>query len=135
MDPGIRNEEGLTAEEKIREEGDFVVVADYLKECRVREGGAEGEEANGEAVAATAESRVEGHPPPLPKGMRVNLGTMEEGDVEEEVDEGFKRRIEELAAREDFAGEEGQAQLRELVKDAVRDVGASAGRNVRERTG
>ena len=129
IDPEVKNEEGQTAEEKIRSEGDFVVVADYLKECRVR--GSNPDVAVWQAEAETSNG-VSERLPPLPKGVRVNLGTMEEGDVGEEVDEGFKRRIEELAAREDFAGEEGQAQLRELVRDAVKDVGGQD-RNVRER--
>ncbi|KAL8724046.1 MAG: hypothetical protein Q9181_007009, partial [Wetmoreana brouardii] len=34
--PAQKNDEELTAEEKIRSEGDFVAVADYLKEQRTR---------------------------------------------------------------------------------------------------
>ena len=126
VNPEIRNAEGQTAEEKIREEGEFVTVADYLKECRVQGRS----DATGQEVTSSASNGTSGHPPPLPKGMRVNLGTMSEDDVGQEVDEGFKKRIEELAAREDFNGEEGQEQLRELVRDAVRDVGGQE-RNVR----
>jgi len=48
------------------------------------------------------------------------------------VDESFRRRIEELASREDFSAEEGQRELRELVQDAMRDVGTE-GREVRRR--
>jgi len=63
----------------------------------------------------------------------VELGTMEEEGPGLPPDENFRRRIEELASRDDFAGEEGQRELRELVKDAVRDVGKD-GREVRRRT-
>ncbi|MCJ1443473.1 MAG: hypothetical protein MMC23_003971 [Stictis urceolatum] len=122
VDIDLRNNEGQTAEEKIREEGDFVTVADYLKETRVG--------IAGHAGSSAQESR--GHPPPLPKGVKMNVGTMAEGDVPAEVDEGLRRRIEELAQREDFLGEEAQGQLRELIQDAVRDVGAE-GSNARRR--
>ncbi|MCJ1329249.1 hypothetical protein MMC10_005928 [Thelotrema lepadinum] len=128
VDPEVRNEEGQTAEEKIRGEGDFVTVADYLKECRLQGNPNETQR----RIPANTSNGASSHPPPLPKGMRVNVGTMEEDEVGQEVDQGFKQRIEELAAREDFNGEEGQAQLRELVRDAVRDVGGQE-RNVRDR--
>lgn len=72
-------------------------------------------------------------PPPLPEGVSVNIGTMvpeEEGEV---VDPEFRRRIEELAQREDFQGEDGQNALRELITEAIRgEVGQ--GRDVRQRT-
>ena len=126
VDSEMRNAEGQTAEEKIREEGEFVTVADYLKECRVQRRS----DTAGQEVAGISSNETSSHPPPLPKGMRVNLGTMSEDEVGQEVDEGFKKRIEELAARDDFNGEEGQEQLRELVRDAVRDVGGQE-RNVR----
>jgi uncharacterized protein len=117
IDPSHRNDDGQTAEEKIREEGEFVAVSDFLKETRIRQNGGAGE-------GQEEETESIGHPPPLPSGVRIDLGTMQEGDVQQEPDEGFRRRIEELAARDDFTGEQGQRELRELVRDAVRDVGA-----------
>lgn len=123
-DVGVRNAEGVTAEEKIAGEGDFLVVADYLRETRVRAG--EGRETNGVQAA-----------PSLPPNVTVNVGTMDEGaqgDGESEVNPEFRRRIEELAARDDFQGEEGQRQLRELIGDAVRSVGSEGQeRDVRRR--
>lgn len=120
VDASLRNKEGQTAEEKIREEGDFVTVSDYLREARVRGAG------------GVDDAAVVGHPPPLPNGVKVNMGTMEEEEDLGEVDESFRRRIEELASREDFSAEEGQRELRELVQDAMRDVGTE-GREVRRR--
>jgi len=49
------------------------------------------------------------------------------------VDTEFRQRIEELASREDFQGEGGQRQLRELITEALRgEVGQE--RDVRQRT-
>ncbi|KAL8687333.1 MAG: hypothetical protein Q9218_006466 [Villophora microphyllina] len=128
--PAIKNHEELTAEEKIRGEGDFVVVADYLKEQRTRSGSTEGGDSIGEASQ---------RPPPLPPNVTLNVGTTTEDEVPEEVDPVFRAKIEELAAREDFRGEEGQRQLRELVTEAVRGVEKDAegggGRDVRRRVG
>ena len=110
VDPLHQNHEGQTAEEKIVQEGEFVVVGDYLREVR----GSGGERGH---VAP---------PRPLPDGVRMSIGTMQGDEVlEQPPDQEFRRRIEELAARGDFNDASGQAQLRELVKDAVRDVGAN----------
>ncbi len=127
-DPMVRNAEGMTAEEKIKTEGDNVTIADFLRESRnigapTNWDDAEDHPLNGD------------HPPPLPPNVKMHLGTLEDeqsiGDGVE-VDHEFRQRIEELAAREDFQGEEGQRQLRELIKDAVRGAG-SDGRFVRQR--
>ncbi len=122
------NDEGVTAEEKIRVEGDFVVVADYLKEVRMRASdGANGEVQEMDGVG-------EQRPPPLPPNVTVNMGTATEDEVPEEVDPVFRAKIEELAARENFRDEEGQRRLKELVTEAVRGVERdSDGRDVRRR--
>ncbi|KAF2401276.1 hypothetical protein EJ06DRAFT_384704 [Trichodelitschia bisporula] len=108
-----RNAEGLTAEEKIEGEGEWPLVAAFLRSRR--------EERDGEA----------------PEGVKVDVRTVEEQSMGEgEVDPEFRRRIEELAAREDFQSEDGQRQLRELITDAVmglRSEGADADREVRRR--
>lgn len=116
----VKNEEGMTAEERIRTEGEFVVVADYLGEVRRKQ--------TGSSVSGPSNGGLA----PLPNGVSVNLGTMDEGELGGEVDEEFKRRIEALASREDFSGQAGQRELRELVEDAVRGVG-DGGRDVRRR--
>ena len=116
-DPTIKSQdgmsEGMTAEEKIRAEGDFTAVADFLKDLRLR-GAAAGEDSPATVIGD--------HPPPLPPNVRLHMRTLEDeenlGDAAE-ADPGFRRRIEELAARDDFREEEGQKQLRELIADAI----------------
>ncbi|KAL9015679.1 MAG: hypothetical protein Q9185_006941 [Variospora sp. 1 TL-2023] len=129
----LKNHEGMTAEEKIRAEGEFVAVADYLRGVRLRgsSGGREGE------VVVVVEGSAE-RPLPLPPNVTVNMMSTteeEEEDVPDEVDPVFRAKIEELAARDDFREEEGQRRLKELVTEAVRGVerDAEGGRDVRRR--
>lgn len=56
-----------------------------------------------------------------------------EEDAAAAPDPEIRRRIEELAAREDYESEEVQSQLRELVQDVVSGMGADEGRSVRRR--
>ena len=130
-DAEIKNEERVTAEEKIRAEGDFPTVADYLFETRTRK-------LNGSNGASGASNGAQ-HLPPLPPNVTINVDTMNATEAEGAdvgaVDPEFRRRIEELATREDFRGEEGQKELRNLIKDAVRDVGVDGDRDVRRRLG
>jgi len=122
----IRGNEGKTAREKIAEEDDFPQVAVYL---RVKELEAQ---VNGTSGAEDATNGVHA-PPPLPAGVSIDIGTMAPEDAGELADPEFRRRIEELAARGDFQGEEGQRQLRELITEALRgEVGQE--RDVRQRT-
>jgi hypothetical protein len=124
-----RGIEGKLARERIEEEGDFPEVAVYL---RIKELERSNDQIN-HADESAATSSVH-PPPPLPDGIAVNFGTMiPEEDVGEVVDPEFRRKIEELAQREDFQGEEGQRQLRELITEAIRgEVGQQ--RDVRRRT-
>ena len=138
-DPQIRNGEGQTAEEKIQTEGDFVTVAEFLRESRIRSssrvsGGPNGGHQTQAPSSVILQDGLQ-HPPPLPPNVTVNVGTMEEQPPPEgEVDPEFRARIEELASREDFQEEEGQRQLRELITDAVRGAGAEGSdRDVRRR--
>ncbi|KEQ59051.1 uncharacterized protein M437DRAFT_57658 [Aureobasidium melanogenum CBS 110374] len=109
VDTTHKNAEGQTAAEKFEQEGDYPEVAQYLAGLQAGAGTvAPGEETNG-AVP----------PPPLPHGVKIDLGTMAEDEVGEAPDPEFRRRIEELAARPDFQSEEVQQQLRELVQDAL----------------
>ncbi|CAL8583252.1 hypothetical protein XPA_008881 [Xanthoria parietina] len=129
-DTSLKNNEGSTAEEKIRTDGEFVTVADYLKTVGTRT-----------TSASSPTDRPDGHCPqeeeplpPLPPNVTVNMGTTTEDELPDEVDPAFRARIESLASRADFQGEEGQKQLRELVTDAVREVERDAdGRHVRRR--
>lgn len=112
-----RNNDGQTAAEKLDDEDEQPVVAAYL-----REGGTSvvAVLANPRADSEAAEEPNGIHPPPpMPNGVQINVGTMQPEEAGEEPDPEFRRRIEELAAREDFEGEEGQRELRNLVQDAV----------------
>lgn len=126
------NDDGQTAEEKILTEGENPTIAAFLRESRLHDG------AKTEEAGETQQTSPTGpfndnlhHPPPLPPNVTVNMGTMEDSSAEAlgDADPEFRRRIDELAAREDFHGEEGQNQLKELIKDAVRGVNS----NERER--
>ncbi|MBE7182425.1 MAG: hypothetical protein INR71_14680 [Terriglobus roseus] len=117
----LRNSEGQTAQEKIEAEGDFPEVHSYLQSLSSSSRpGQEAAPAPGTAGGAQA-------PPPLPPNVQINMGTMEElppptANGDGGVDPEFRRRIEELASRDDFQTAEGQAQLRDLITEAVRGV-------------
>ncbi|KAJ9204080.1 hypothetical protein DTO166G4_7528 [Paecilomyces variotii] len=115
VDYNHKNDEGLTAQETIENDGSFPDVAAYLREVS-------GNTGSGSSAAAQPTDAL--HPaPPLPPNVKVNVGTMSEAEAEADImDPEFKRRIDELAAREDFHSESGQSQLRELVADALRGV-------------
>ena len=135
-DPTVRNEEGTTAEEKIRTEGDYPTVAAYLQETRIQDALKLSNGASGQQDSSGQPNSEMHHPPPLPPNVTVNVGTMEEGGSGDvgDVDAEFKRRIEELATRDDFKGEEGQQQLRSLITDAIRHVSNDeSGRETRRR--
>lgn len=127
IDAEVRNDEGITAMEKIAQEGDFPELAAYL---RTVSGGLTGGDSLTREVVGGSSSR----PLPLPPNVTVGIGTMTDqllnGEAQE-PDPEFKRRIEELAAKDNFHEEEGQRELRDLITDAVRDVGAN--RDVRRR--
>lgn len=129
-DPNITGDEGTTAAQSIQAEGDFLEVAAYLAPL------SEGDnttQANGNSTSSTLEPVI-GQFPPLPAGLSIDMGTMAPEDIgDNEVDQEFRRKIEELAAREDFQGEAGQAELRALVTEAFRGQ-VDPDRDVRQRT-
>lgn len=115
IDTGLKNADGLTARESIEADGSFPVIASYLR-------GDSGDASSAPTVPGmegiVQESRV---PPPLPPNVTVDVGTMSEPAGEGEViDSELKRRIDELASKENFHSEEGQRELRALITDAVR---------------
>ncbi|KAL1879686.1 hypothetical protein VTK73DRAFT_6861 [Phialemonium thermophilum] len=123
LDPNVTNDEGLTAREKLEAEGEFPAVVQYLA----------GEVRPGNVTAATADAQAV-ELPPAPEGIQVTIGTMAEQEATDgEVDPEFRRRIEELAAMENFDAPEGQAQLRQLVQDVLAGQGLSEERGVRPR--
>jgi len=129
IDQELKDAEGNSAEEKIRAEGDYPTIADYLLETRIRKLGS----TNAEQATANGSQRL----PSLPPNVTINVDAVDnvEGADQAAVDPEFRRRIEELATREDFQGEEGQRELRSLITDAVRGVGADSERDVRRRVG
>ncbi|KAJ5799307.1 uncharacterized protein N7518_001375 [Penicillium psychrosexuale] len=128
VDANKKNAEDLTAVEKFETENEFPQVAAYLREVV---GGAP-------APTHAQAAEVLNSPGPIPgSNMRVNVGTMteEEATAGGEPDPEFKRRIEELAAREDYYSEEVQNEVRELVKDAMAGSNIEAmEREIRRRT-
>ncbi|KAJ9626597.1 hypothetical protein H2203_004230 [Taxawa tesnikishii (nom. ined.)] len=142
-DADARNDDGQTVDEKLEAEDEWPQVAAYVREVTRRgagaaasvvaqTGGANGAETS---QAGTTADGV-GHPPPVPQGLdfKVNVGTMDEPAEEAGApDPEFRRRIEELAAREDFQTEEGQRELRALVQDALSGTGLGQGSAARRR--
>ncbi|KAI1639257.1 hypothetical protein F4809DRAFT_157059 [Biscogniauxia mediterranea] len=124
----IKGSEGHTARQKISQEDEYPEVAEYLMTKEVAsaqnhlQNGTNGEPVqNGNAV------------PALPEGLNISLSTLTPAEENEaEVDPEFRRRIEQLAERDDFHTEAGQAELRRLVEDALAD-GSLADRNIRQR--
>ncbi|KAE8164697.1 hypothetical protein BDV40DRAFT_106834 [Aspergillus tamarii] len=113
VDYNHKNDEGITAQESIEADGSFPEVAAYLRQVM------------GLPPAPVQDQVADSlNPaPPLPSNIKVNLGTVSEQEANagtDQVDPEFKRRIDELAAREDFQSEATQAQLRELVMEAIR---------------
>lgn len=121
-----QNTDGSTAQAKIEAEAEFPEVATYLA-TRVTN-------AQHDTPQATAAAIIPETIPPPPEGMSVTMGTMDPSqDIPGEVDSEFRRRIEELAARDDFNTPQGQAELRKLVEDAVTGEGLGEERNVRSK--
>lgn len=126
IDRSAKNEEDMTAQEKFESEGDFPEIAAYLQ-------GDSETTSNGSAPVQN------GQLPILPPNVRVNFGAISDatdGDANgQEPDPEFRRRIEELAARENFHTEQGQRELRDLITDAVRDVSQDDRNAQRRRVG
>ncbi|KJX94747.1 ankyrin repeat-containing protein [Zymoseptoria brevis] len=118
-DVNLRNDEGQLATEKLDDPDEQPAVAAYLREAA---GGGSTAPADASESLSNGDSAGNNPPPPLPQGLQLNVGTMRAGDAGEEPDPEFRRRIEELAARGDFDGEEGQRELRNLVMDAISGV-------------
>lgn len=130
VDTGIKNADGLVARESIEADGTFPLVSAYLR-------GDSGDASSSSAVPGMEDLvREPRAPPPLPPNVTVDVGTISEQANEGEViDSELKRRIDELAARDNFHSEEGQRELRELITDAVRGADVETQqRDVKRRT-
>ncbi|KAI1074062.1 ankyrin repeat-containing protein [Whalleya microplaca] len=126
IDITIRGSDGYTASQKISEEGDFPQVAEYLKS---KEPGPAQELPNGTNGEPAQDS---GAIPPPPDGLNISVSTITPAENDVDVDPEFRRRIEQLAERDDFHSDAGQAELRQLIQDAIADRNL-ADRNVRSR--
>ena len=132
IDQGIRNDEGMDALETFESEQEFPEVTEYLRGCASHHSAANGIHSDDSSISNGVQDLA-----PLPPNVSVHIGTEEDaapGSLGQEPDPEFRRRIEELASRENFHTAEGQRELRELITDAVRDVGGD-GRDVRRRVG
>ncbi|GAB1319144.1 hypothetical protein MFIFM68171_09354 [Madurella fahalii] len=126
LDIKIRNAEGQTAREKIEADEEWPAVTGYLRGRETGSSGANGTETGNTSTVTEL--------PPLPEGLKVMMGTMDEAEAgEQQPDPEFRRRIEEFAARDDFQTPEGQAALRQLVEDAIGGEGLTEERSVRPR--
>lgn len=140
-DINLKGAEVITAAQKIEGEGDYPEVAEYLKSVKSHRTADAVAKAQAESGAAPAETGTDTAAPPInlppvPEGLAVTLGTMDQAEeVPPEIDPEFKRRIEQLAEREDFHTPEGQAELRRLVEDAILDQGLGDERSVRQKQG
>jgi ankyrin repeat protein len=131
IDLRVRNEDGMDAMEKFESEQEFPEVAEYLRIHAAEASTAETTDAGAGAVPNGVQ-----HPHTLPPNVSISIGTEADATdtLDQEPDPGFRRRIDELASRENFHTDEGQRELRELISDAIRDV-AVDGRDVRRRVG
>lgn len=121
----ISNYRILQAADVIEGEGDFPLLAAYLRSVQSDD---QGENPTNGTV--TSNSSVSLNP-----DVSVRMSTMEQGEDLPPVDEDFRRRIEELASRGDLNSEEGQRELRRLVTEAVHQhvIEPESSRNVRLR--
>lgn len=147
IDATITNDEGQTAADKFDAEQEYPQIAAYLRQLNsasAPNGGAAlsvlaqtGNPSQDQAAAGTMQPGESSNgavpPPPLPHGVKIDLGTMAEDEVGEAPDPEFRRRIDELASRPDFNSEETQRELRNLVQDALTGMKADE-RDVRQRT-
>lgn len=126
VDYNRRNDEGLTAQETITADDSFPEVAAYLAQVM------------GIPATPAQPADVLNPPAPLPPNVQMNVGTVSEQEANagtDEVDPEFKRRIDELAAREDFHSEATQNELRQLVTDALMGSNVeTAEKDIRRRT-
>jgi hypothetical protein len=116
---GQRNTEGMSAAEKISEEGDGNWVPQVLEYLHTKTG-----EAPVNAAQQNDEEPISpliGRPGITPENMQIEFGTMQEPS-DTDADPEFRRRIEELAAKGDLNSEDAQRELRALVTDVISDM-------------
>ncbi|KAG5984622.1 hypothetical protein E4U55_003955 [Claviceps digitariae] len=112
IDVSHKGADGLTAREKIASEGDFPLVVDYLSGIEV-----DGTSKQTQPLTAGTTTHVDHS---LPPGVKLTLESMDTtGEASSEIDTVLRRRIEELAQRDDFNSPSAQADLRRLIEDVI----------------
>jgi hypothetical protein len=108
IDVDIQNSDGMTALQKFDYEEEYPDIAAYLRQ------------GNNDATGSTSANVAA--IPRLPPNVSINVNTETVPDTVDiqEPDPEFRRRIEELAANENFHTEQGQQELRGLITDAIR---------------
>ncbi|KAG5953138.1 hypothetical protein E4U53_006721 [Claviceps sorghi] len=123
IDVHHKSADGLTAREKIASEGEFPFVVDYLS----------GIEANGtdEQTQPSAAGSTIHVDRLLPPGVELTLEALDAtSDTSVGTDTVLRRRIEELAQRDDFNSPSVQADLRRLIENVVSDNQQGDKRNI-----
>ncbi|CAK7239155.1 MAG: hypothetical protein STHCBS139747_000583 [Sporothrix thermara] len=154
LDPALTGDDGLTAAEKIAGEAEFPEVAEYLAGLQSVLAAAEDVLVEGALPPPPAGMRVTMGTMPAAaaaatvedaedeggsfnhnggEGSSTAAGAADEDAMGGPPDPELRRRIEELAARPDFHTEQGQAELRQLVEDAILGQDLGEERNVRPR--
>lgn len=127
LDESIKGSEGLTAREKIEAEDEYPEVAEWLKGREPGASGINGNSSHANGADATAL-------PPVPQGLSVSMGTMDDpADDGPGPNPEIKRLIEEFAARDDSDTPEAQAELRQLIMQVISGEELAGDRHVRPR--
>lgn len=99
-DVTITNNDGKTAADTIEADGEYPLIASYLR-------GILGQ-------SAVVDAHI------VPSNMQISMTVTDEtAESLPIIDEDFRKRIEDLATREDFVSQDAQEMLRTLVTSAV----------------
>jgi uncharacterized protein len=137
-DPSLQNHEGVAAADRISEDGEGAWVPSVVDYIRGKSGRQPDEPAPDLQAATQSDTFAGGilnRPERLPENMQVNFGVMQELPEGAVADPEIKRRIEELAARENLDSDQGQAELRSLVTDIVNGMHGEGREAQRRRVG
>ncbi|KAK3069251.1 hypothetical protein LTR53_012561 [Teratosphaeriaceae sp. CCFEE 6253] len=135
VNPDLPNTDGQTAAEKLDDEDEQPEVAAFLRQATHLTAPDAVAPSTAQAESAVSETNGLHAPPPLPNGVQIEVGTMQPDEAGEAPDPEFRRRIEELAARDDFQEASGQQELRRLVEEAVTGLTEEQRASVRRRLG
>jgi uncharacterized protein len=131
----LRNQDGVTAGDKISEDGDGPWVPSVVEYLRLKSGSRSEESATDQHTQAD-EFAIDGilnRPQQLPENVQINIGVMQELPASAVADPEIKRRIEELAAKENLDSGEAQQELRSLVTDIVSGMHSGEDRETQRR--